>query len=216
MVDAIAKQQELIPSTDMPAGLFDSQESGGSWTAARLFAQRPETCQQIIGLLAEGIGILRVSRICRVSPSTVIAVRDQSGTEIENQARAVGRAAMSIAHQSLDAIQEAIDDPERRRKVAPRDWAIIAGVTVDKAQLLAGMPTSINLNVAAELPSHDDYERMVSRMGLGGEAGAQKDGAAGGADGSPAAGRPEAGAQVVDVEERDGVLQAVTKGENHE
>jgi hypothetical protein len=122
---------------------------------------------------------------------------------------------MSIAHQSIDAIQEAIDDPERRRKTSPRDWAIIAGVMVDKAQLLAGLPTSINLNVAAELPSHDEYERRVSEMGKGGDTGAQKGGASGGdlagaaPGGSLLAGAPGAGdgGQVVDVKEVGGVFQ---------
>jgi hypothetical protein len=203
---AIARQQDLIPSSEMPAALFESNENAGSFTAARLFAKHPETVSRIQGLLAEGVGILRISRIVRVSPSTVIAVRDQSTIEIEKQSHAVGRTAMSIANQSLDAIQEAIDDPERRRKVSPRDWAIIAGVTIDKAQLLAGLPTSINLNVSTELPSHEDYERMVSGMGQGGDAGAQK--GAGQTDGRAAAGAP--GVPVTEVREgEDGVFQAV-------
>jgi hypothetical protein len=215
------RQPELIPSTEMPAALFDVQESQGQYTAARLFEQKPEVAQQIIGMLAEGIGILRISRICRVSPSTVIAVRDRSGVEIENQGRAVSRTAMHVAHQSLEAVQEAIDDPDRRQKVSPRDWAIIAGVAVDKAQLLAGLPTSISVNVAAELPSHDDYERMVSEMGRGGDAGGQK------ADGSDrSAGSPgdqaavgiggqapgPAAAGVVDLQEVDGVFQDQKEG----
>jgi hypothetical protein len=231
----VPTQQDLIPSTDMPAALFDSHEQAGQYTAARLFAQQPETVQRIQGLLAEGVGILRISRIVRVSPSTVIAVRDLSLTEIEKQAHAVGKGAMSIAHQSIDAIQEAIDDPERRRKTSPRDWAIIAGVMVDKAQLLAGLPTSINLNVAAELPSHDEYERRVSEMGKGGEDGGQKGGAAdglgAGSAAGPGAGGPAGGpgrlagvdprgaagaAQVVDLEERGGVFEAGQKGGDHE
>jgi hypothetical protein len=207
------RQPELIPSTEMPAALFDSQETQGQYTAARLFDQKPEVAQQIVGMLAEGIGILRISRICRVSPSTVIAVRDRCGVEIENQGRAVSRTAMHVAHQALEAVQESIDDPDRRRKVSPRDWAIIAGVAVDKAQLLAGLPTAINLNVAAEMPSHEDYERMVSEMGRGGDAGGQKGGVtpppgpagseavAPGADGRPAPGG------VVDVVEIGGVFQ---------
>lgn len=211
MSDALQVQGELIPSSEMPARLFDSGESNGQYTAARLFKFQPETVQRIQGLLAEGVGILRISRIVKVSPSTVIAVRDQSVVEIENQARVVGRTAMSIAHQSLDAIQEAIDDPERRRKVSPRDWAIIAGVTVDKAQLLAGMPTSINLNVAAELPSHEDYERMVSGMGQGGDGGLAKGGAAGGGSGlvpGVAPGVADPAGPVIDVVDGgDGVFQ---------
>lgn len=213
------EQQELIPSSQMPDTLFDGLQHQGQYTAARLFAQRPETAKQIQSLIAEGIGILRISRICKVSPSTVIAVRDRSAGEIENQARQVGRTAMSIANQSLDAIQEAIDDPERRRKVSPRDWAIIAGVAVDKAQLLAGLPTSISLVAHAELPTHEDYEQMVARMGQGGEIGGQKGEGTGPGDAGaieiPAteiqvatdAGAPGAGA-VVDVQEVGGVFQS--------
>lgn len=169
------RQPDLLPTTEMPASLFDSQENQGNYTAARLFEHKPELARQIIGMLAEGIGILRISRVCRVSPSTVIAVRDRCGVEIENQGLQVSKTAMHIAHQSLEAVQEALDDPDRRRKVSPRDWAIIAGVAVDKAQLLAGLPTSIALSVTKELPSHDDYERMVSQMGREGDVPGQKE-----------------------------------------
>ena len=224
MTEALTTQPELLPSTQMPSGLFEAGESHGHWTAARLFLKRPETAAQIQGMLAEGVGILRIARNCHVSPSTVIAVRDQSTAEIDKQARQVGHSAMSVARQSVEAIQEAIDDPELRKKVSPRDWAIIAGVMVDKSQLLSGLPTSINLTAHADLPSHEEYERMLNQMGSGGEDGGPKGrspigphaatpGDRAGSEGSVPVSAPGA---TVELVERDGVLQADPKGVNHE
>jgi hypothetical protein len=90
------------------------------------------------------------------------------------------------AEMCTDAILEALDDDKRRLKLAPRDAAVIAGILIDKWQLISGGATSRIEIIDAE-PEHDDYLRalddmrrvqaesiQVSPMDLGGASGGAK------------------------------------------
>ena len=209
------RQLDLLPSTAMPDAVFSAEEGSevGEYTGARLFARDPDRYKMIVGLLAEGIGILRIARILKVSPSTVIAVRDREAGAIEIVKQQVGRAARAGAQMCVEAILEVVADPDRRKKLSLRDLGVVHGILVDKALTLAGEPTWIG-EVRAAGPEHEDFERYleslkevpeaeVTETGFGRGNPEQKGAAAAGAAGPgtggigelPAAGGPDPGAQ---------------------
>jgi hypothetical protein len=190
LITAAEAQMELgMSSGDMPAGLFFEEcEVKPRYTAERFFRKKPEAYRQVVALRAEGLGILRISKILSVHPYTVMAVLEREPTKIEMEKERLSRAARGAANLAVDGIIEDLADENTRRKVSARDKAIIAGVMIEKSELLVGRPTSINLNVDVVLPSHDEYNRLA--MGCGGKPAGQK-------------GEGQVGPESIDVDGKD-------------
>jgi hypothetical protein len=174
LIEVADSQLQLgISSVDMPQSLFaEESEEKPRYTAERFFRKKPEAYRQVVALRAEGLGILRISKIMSCHPYTVMAVLEREPTKIEMEKERLSRAARGAANLAIDGIIEDLSDENTRRKVSARDKAIIAGVMVEKSELLVGRPTSINLNVDVTLPSHEEYNRLA--MGRLGDAPAQK------------------------------------------
>jgi hypothetical protein len=194
LIEVADSQLQLgISSGDMPQSLFAEEcEEKPRYTAERFFRKKPEAYRQVVALRAEGLGILRISKIMSCHPYTVMAVLDREPTKIEMEKERLSRAARGAASLAIDGIIEDLSDEDTRRKVSARDKAIIAGVMVEKSELLVGRPTSINLNVDVVLPSHDEYNRLA--MGCGGKPAGQKGEGCEGGEG-------QAGAIDVDVKD---------------
>jgi hypothetical protein len=180
------QQLDLIPSDQMPAAMFEADEASGTYTGERFFSNRPDTYRECCALLAEGIGILRIAKLLHVHPSTIRAVRDREAETIDMAKQMIAKRLRTGAEMCTDAILEALDDDKRRLKLAPRDAAVIAGILIDKWQLISGGATSRIEIIDAE-PEHDDYLRalddmrrvqaesiQVSPMDLGGASGGAK------------------------------------------
>ena len=174
LLPSIDSQGELaLPSSStLPASFFEESETRQEWTGERLAKQRPETYRQIVGLLAEGLGVKRIAKILEVSIHTVQAVRDREPEPIATLKERVAADCRRVSGLCLESIREELLDG---RRIAPRDAAWIAGVLIDKAELLSGSPTS---RVRIEDgPSHLDvvdlFEQLRdrARMGLGREIG---------------------------------------------
>jgi len=169
----MTNEQPVLPgltSDRLPDVFFSDTESAGEYTGERLAAQRPETYRQIAGLLAEGLGVKRVAAILNVSQHTVQAVRDREPEAVATLKEKVSSSCRSVARLCLESIR---DHVLSGRSLAPRDAAWIAGVLLDKAELLSGSPTS-RVSVEAG-PGHADLADLLdslraragAEMGLG-------------------------------------------------
>jgi hypothetical protein len=181
------EQLDLIPSDQLPDEIFRDAEAGTGdgydheFTAARLFSQKPETYLTIISLLAEGLGVIRIGRLLKVSPNTVLAVRDREGEIVDIEKERISSAARSAARMCVEGIIEDLSDSERRKKISARDKAIIHGVLVEKSELLSGGVTS-RVEVKHAEPTHNDFNSYleslpqvdVCEMDQPGEKGGQK------------------------------------------
>jgi hypothetical protein len=200
LIAKAAEQLDLIPSDQMPPALFERDEAGadffgsargaGEYTGARLFAQNPEKYRMIVSLLAESVGILRIGRILKVSPSTVIAVRDREPDAVEIEKQRLSRLARGVAHMCIEAVAEDLSSESRREKVSTRDKAIVAGVLLDKARDLGGgVPAQFDGDMPR--PAREEWASLVAALsgvaaaaaasgttGPGGKTGQQKGGPA--------------------------------------
>lgn len=127
-------------------------------TGALLLRRDPERAQEILRLTAQGIGTHAIARILRVAPATVIAIRRAYPAEVEREKQRIGRRAMLAAELSIDRLTD--DLIESADRISARDKAIIAGVLVDKGQLLLGEATQRIEHVDSR-PAHDDWLAMV-------------------------------------------------------
>ena len=96
LIDREARQLKLLPSSEMNRVLFEREESVGEYTAENLFKQHPERYQAALSFLAEGIGILRISRILKMSPSSVMAIREREPRQIEIEKARLSRLSRCI------------------------------------------------------------------------------------------------------------------------
>ncbi len=164
------EQLDLISSDQMPDDIFREDEAGDKYgvrefTAARFFSNEPEKYRTIISLVAEGLGVIRIGKLLKVSPNTVMAVRDREGEIVDIEKERISRAARSAARMCIEGIIEDLSDPERRKKISARDKSIIHGVLIEKSELLSGGATS-RVEIKNADPSHDDFNAYIDSLPL--------------------------------------------------
>lgn len=144
LIEADQAQLRLFSSAEMEGALFADSEKRGTFTGERLFAQDPERYAQIVSLLTEGLGIRQIARLCRVSSSTVMAVRQREPKVIETErAMLVGRmrgATRLMVDRVIDVLESA--DFEVRTPADLQRLLVSAGILIDKSELLSGGATS--------------------------------------------------------------------------
>lgn len=163
LIEQAGQQLELIRSDEMDAEVFRDSEQQGEFTGARLFKQNPDLYRTIISLLAEGLGVIRIGKLLRVSPNTVMAVRDREPEAIDIAKKRIADLARRGAQVCVEGIVEALLDPERRTKVSAKDMAIIAGVLVDKSELLSGGAT-VRIGHVGDGAQHIDFNEYIEQL----------------------------------------------------
>jgi len=156
-------QLELIPSTAMPAEVFDQDEAHGEFTGERLFARDPEKYRMIVSLLAENIGVIKIGRLLSVSPNTVMAVRDRERPRVDIEKQEIATQCRKGARLCTEAIVEKLSSEGGRGAVSVRDLAVTAGVLIDKSQILSGGATT-RIEHIIQAPEHDDFNDYLASL----------------------------------------------------
>lgn len=164
LIQKAAEQLTLGSSAEMPAERFLELESKGDFTGERLFVQKPEVYQAIIALSAEGIGQIKIGTIMGVSPNTVRAVQRREGVSIDIVKKGLAELCHAGARLALEGINEDLSDRLRRLAISTKDKAIVAGVLVEKGQLLAGEATARVEVTELQKPDHDAFNAYVSNL----------------------------------------------------
>lgn len=166
-----AEQLPLLTSDQMAPELFKEseaeQEEGKEYkrefTAARLFSENRDSYLTIISLLAEGLGLRRIGRLMKVSPNTVIAVRDREGVNVDTEKERLSHLYRNGARMCGESILEDLADPDRCKKISTKDKAIVLGVLTEKAELLAGLPTA-RVRVEKDQDIADEWNRTLKTL----------------------------------------------------
>jgi hypothetical protein len=189
-IESMTTEQPILFSSDqLPATCFEEDQGRNPiFTAARLFSTDPNKYQAIIALSAEGIGVLRIASILRVSTHTVIAVRQREPGGVAIEKQRIAGLSREAARMCVEGIIDILADPARVAKVPARDLGILAGILTDKAELLSGGPT-MRIEHQRDVSPEDvrDYlsglePASVEVMGSGRETEAAKVPAAGAGD----------------------------------
>lgn len=67
----------------IPTEFFSSAERRGEFAGERLLTQNPRKYHSIVHCSVEGLGMIRIGRLLKVSPNTVMAVRDREGEAVD-------------------------------------------------------------------------------------------------------------------------------------
>lgn len=166
-----AEQMDLLSPDQLAEQAYAREEQGvdkmlskpeARYTGERLFARNPRLYELIVRLVASGLGIKRIAGMCQVHPYTVMGVRDREGQAIETHKQQIADKARLGAELYVDgAIEDIIERPD---KISARDKAIIAGVLVDKSQLLSGGATSRAESLRPDGPTHEDFNAWLEGM----------------------------------------------------
>jgi len=161
----------LLP-LDLPPRVQPAPAAGApddyEHTGARFLATRPEDAAEVLRALAEGVSPVTIARRYHVGVGTVLAVRRRAAPELEAERRVVATRARDVALSAIEAADEALQDPVRRRKLSARDAAITAGILIqrsaelDAAEAGAMLPAGVGA-----APGHDDYLRELAALGVG-------------------------------------------------
>lgn len=135
--------------------LFPGLEAGesstlGTFSGERLARQRPEVYRGVCQALAEGISARAIARAYRVSPGTVAAIREREAVSIGALKTGLAADARRGATLAIERIIEEIDQIKREQ------LPVVAGILIDKMQILEGAPTSITAQAQARGASFGD------------------------------------------------------------
>jgi len=161
LIQSSPEQLTLLSSADIEDSYFRETEARGEHTGVRLWTQDPDKYRVIVSLLAEGVGQLRVAALVKSSVHTVRAIKGRECAAIEKERARLASDGRSAAGLCIEAILERLADNAARDKIPARDLGVLAGILIDKAELLAGRATSrVDINRDPDL---GDFRDMIQR-----------------------------------------------------
>lgn len=158
-----AVSQDLIALPDLPGiesgweMLLPAEEQRKRFTGD-LLAKNEERLQAVIHALAEGMAMRRIAKAFGISVNTVIAVNRRFGSEVETQKKEVGMKCLAAGRLAVERIVEEIDS------LPKASLPIVAGVMLDKGQLLTGGATHRLESVKTNLHLHADINDWVESL----------------------------------------------------
>jgi hypothetical protein len=158
------QQLSLLPEDDVTAAAARLLETSGDFTGERLQAQHPRIYQALIRLLEMGATVRQVAHVLGVSPNTVLAARELNPTAVDTGKHARARDWRVVEGLALVGLTESLDSETKRADVSARDLAVIAGISSDHAELLAGGVTA-RLGIVDEIPpARDAYATWLASL----------------------------------------------------
>ena len=139
---------------------YQSELSRGICSGVQLRGSDPDRYMSVCALLADGsMSQRQISRLTGTSRNLVSAINRQAA-EIEPLKQRIASRARNLAVLCLERAEEMIHGGD---KVTLRDLAILAGVAVDKSQLLSGEATA-RIETIEAASSADEFARQFSRL----------------------------------------------------
>lgn len=154
-------QLPLLPDGLIETVLRESEFSQGICSGVQLKGSDPDRYMTVCALLADGsLSQREISRLTGTSRNLVAGINRQA-VEIEPLKQRLAGRARNLAQLCLERAEEIVQDG--KSKVTLRDLAILAGVAIDKSQLLAGDATQRIETVEASSGA-DDFADQVERL----------------------------------------------------
>lgn len=122
----------------------------GKFTADQLAANEAKR-DSVLRMLAEGMSISATARAHGMSRNTVLAAARRWGAQIEQRKQSLGADCLDVARLAVERIRDEIGEMPKA------SLAIIAGIMVDKGQLLLGAPTVRVEHVEAGAASYNEW-----------------------------------------------------------
>ena len=162
----LANNASEAPQLDLPGipqEFLAAAEHQGEFTGERLFEQKPEVYRAIVYCLAEGFGVIRIGKLLKVSPNTVMAVRDREGQAVDIEKERLSKLYRKGARLAGERIVEDLLDDEISRKIPANQKAVIVGILTEKSELLSGGATS-RVAHAPTTPVNEDFDAYLASL----------------------------------------------------
>jgi len=150
-----------LPGLELPeaAGVFlrDSGPGMGEYSGDILKSRQPQLYQAAMELLARGYGIRDTAQILKMSPRSIMAIRDREPEAIATIKHRVSRRFLDVATLAAEVARDRLtDDPD---SISFKDLMIGGAVATDKHLILSGEATQRIEHVTRS--GDDDFTRML-------------------------------------------------------
>ena len=153
-------QLSLLPDTMSDEVLQQSELSRGICSGVQLKGSDPDRYMTVCALLADGsMSQRQISRLTGTSRNLVSAINRQA-VEIEPLKQQMAARARNLGQLCLERAEEIV---QSGAKVTLRDLAILAGVAIDKSQLLSGEATQ-RVETIDSASGADDFEEQFRQL----------------------------------------------------
>jgi hypothetical protein len=185
---AAGEQLDLIPSSEMPAALFDGPRNP-AFTAERYAKMHAAEYKLAASLLfGDRLPVRQVAAMLGASPNLIAAIyeREQGSESVEAQKRQAAAAWRTITRLGRERITEFLLHLPDAKDLSTEQMAgllhkigIVVGIAADKlAQLDGTVVPQVRINVNVDAAGYSDMlaraRALAARMGLEGETGATK------------------------------------------
>jgi hypothetical protein len=132
-------------------------ERVGEYTLERVRTQRPELIPEVIHLRGQRLGILRIAKIVRAHPRTIMAIIAEYPEEIGKEQDRLARLCFTTAEV---LIEEVLENPHA---VPANVRCLAASQMIDKGQLLYGLATARveHTAQAPQISNLEEYEAII-------------------------------------------------------
>jgi len=139
------KQINLI-TPESGAGLapvYEQLESADKYTAARLRKQRPDLCTATEALINSGMGLQDIASALGLHFYSVQALAAEMPDAVAVGKKQVARLAGNVGRRAFEKINEFLDTCTITTAQQAQQMATVAGIALDKQQVLDGEPSEI-------------------------------------------------------------------------
>lgn len=133
----------MLPGGDLSRVINRGEESG-RYTAGRLQSQRPEIYRAARALIRAGLGLQEVASELNLHFYTVQSVAAQDVDAVAVGKKHTARLAGHVGRRALERVADYLEAHTIQTAGDAQRLATVAGIAIDKAQLLDGEPTAIH------------------------------------------------------------------------
>ena len=157
------RQHDLIPIEETlgSAPEIEQHESAGRYTAARLKQQKPELARAALALLGAGYGLQDTADTLGLHFYSVQAIASEAPAAVAVGKKQTARLAGHVGRTALEKIKDYLEDCTITTPQHAQQLATVAGIALDKAQVLDGEPTEIT---QVQAPALVDVGGLMSKL----------------------------------------------------
>jgi len=165
LIQTDAQQPALLDTSEWRPRQFTKSKGRPDYTAEWVYKHRPDDYKKCITMLAAKIGINRIAKRLGMNNYTVMSIRDNEPFELQREQTRLAGKNFFIADLYAEAEIEALLDPQRRKKMTPRDLAVGKNIAIEGGQLLAGEATTRTESIEQiRVSPHDALNAYLDTM----------------------------------------------------
>ena len=131
----------------------------GEWTGERLRREAPRLVEGVLRLTALDVTQEDIAFALQMSVNSVRRIQTECAVSVDGYKERLGRGLRKVTSLTIHALAKKLEDPDQVAKMKVGELAIVAGITIEKEQLVSGGPTQRIEHTTGEPPieAFNDY-----------------------------------------------------------